>query len=162
MLLEIFNASLPKTGSSIDSFDAEMLGVLRIKLSDLWPLVGTARYRGSVGEREICDMESESDCTLSGGNLSEIDTTLTDATRDDWLYVNASASGSSGGVPVAQPEPEGSHLHHHRSDRWFGGVVSPLSSSPQRNKSPGANGTNASTFSVEARLEVRSACGDPR
>lgn len=36
IVLEIFNTSTLKAGLSIDGFDAELLGVLQVKLSDIW------------------------------------------------------------------------------------------------------------------------------
>lgn len=127
ILLEIFNTSTLNAGLSIDGFDAELLGVLRVKLSDIWSRAPSTQYRACDDKREVCgEIGFRSNLTPSSDSRS-IAGTCKDLNQSE-------------------------KSHRHRIDRWFGGIVSSSCSSPQGLRTRAANGTSA--FSVEARLEI--------
>lgn len=127
IVIEIFNTSTLNAGLSIDGFDAELLGVLQVKLSDIWSRASSSQYRACDDKRQACDeIGSRSNPTQSSDSRSIA------GTRED------------------RNQPKRSHRR--RIDRWFGGVVASSCSPPRGVRTRAAN--NSSALSVEARLEI--------
>lgn len=126
ILFEMFDtAGRDTAGLPIEGFEAELLGVLRVKLSDIWV--------------EESDHQTSSCCSDVHGSLSD-----SAARRDD-------STACAGRPDATAVYVDGATETRRRKDRWFGGIVSPSCSCQQGD----ANGNSpASGFFVEARLEV--------
>lgn len=126
ILVEVYNTADIDTGLSIEGFEAEMLGVLRIKLSDIW----TQEIRSSPA---------------AGGILT-----------DSQAGLGESCEGTAGSTKLAGHSDAhacDATETQCRADRWFGGLVPP--SSPCRLNSSASGDTPASgDYVVEARLEA--------
>lgn len=128
MLVEVYNAADIHTGLPIEGFEADTLGVLRIKFSDIW--TQETRSRPAAGYK-LAD-------TQAGlGESREGKAGSTEAGHSDAALHACDAAET----PC-------------RTDRWFGEVMSP-SSSCQHNCSASENTPAASgDYIVEARLEA--------
>lgn len=129
ILLEVYNTANMDTGQSIDGFEAERLGVLRIKLSDMWT-------------QEICSKPA------AGFKLADLQPGS-----------GESHAGRAGSTTQASHSDAASHAceaaetQQCRTDRWFGGIVSP-SCSFHHNGSASGNVPLSGEYIVEARLEA--------
>ena len=134
ILLEVYNTADMDTGMSIDGFEAERLGVLRIKLSDIWtqgissqPAAGRIRAGSQPGAGEPRAGHADS-TTMPAG------------------YSDATLHACEAGEAETQ---------QCRTDRWLGGIVSPSCSRQHNGSASADSGIPASDqYIVEARLEA--------
>ena len=128
LLVEVYNTADMDTGLSIEGFEAEMLGVLRIKLSDIW--TREIRYHPAAGCK-LADTQAGLGESREGKVRSTQPAGHSDAT--------------SRACDVAETQC--------RTDRWFGGIVPP-SSSCQHNSNASGGIPASGDYIVETRLEV--------
>lgn len=131
--LEIYNQTDIDSGMSIEGFDTEMVGVLRVKLSDMFADHGVH----TRGDSLKVVANGPAAATKPGGQPHD--------------HRDAS--------PNSETRARLTRFLRHRRDRWFGGVLSPSFCSQDDPSGDCA----ASSVVVEARLEVAwDGCGTDR
>lgn len=135
--LEIYNQTDLDSGMSIEGFDTEMVGVLRVKLSDMFADHGAL----TRGDGLQVAANGHAAPTKPGGQPQN----------------HPDASPNAGTCTRL------TKLLRHRRDRWFGGIVSPSISSQDDPGGDYGGDYAASSVVVEARLEVAwDGCGTDR
>lgn len=127
--VEVYNTADMDTGLSIEGFEAEMLGVLRIKLSDIW--TQEIRPHPTAG----CQLADAQQAGLGESGEGKAGSTKPDGHSDATLHACDAAETRC------------------RTDRWFGGIVSP-SCSFQHDSSVSGRIPASGDYMVEARLEA--------
>lgn len=135
--LEIYNRTDLDSGMSIEGFDTEMVGVLRVKLSDVFADHGVH----TEGDSLQVVANGHAAATKPGGQPHD--------------HPDAS--------PNAETRARLTRFLRHRRDRWFGGVLSPTFCSQDDLSGDSCGDNAASSVVVEARLEVAwDGCGTDR
>lgn len=131
VLLEVYNTTDEDTGLPIEGFDAELLGVVRMKLPDLCADKCHTQPTGDI------DIKQEGDEKTVGqvGSITPVD-------RTDTLQRQITDTGANNGA----------RKRRCREDRWFCEVVHPPCC--HRHSSAGRDSPVTRGIVLEARLEV--------